>query len=233
MKTREDLFARFAELGIAHRTIEHPAVFRVGEGEAVKAALPGGHTKNLFLKDAKGQLWLVSALQDTRIDLKAAPKAIGSARLSFGSPGAMASALGVTPGSVTAFALINDAGHAVREVRLRKILEVGERVIGREHDVGRVSPAVPFRREPDRAQQLPAGRVGHRQRQAAIRVPIGEAIHPGALRPSRHDVGRARGHRVTFERGHGWRLRNNGGGPPVSSGAGSSPSSLRLARRAR
>ena len=116
MKTREDLFARFAELGIAHRTVEHPAVFRVGEGEAVKAALPGGHTKNLFLKDAKGQLWLVSALQDTRIDLKAAPKAIGSARLSFGSPGAMASALGVTPGSVTAFALINDAGHAVRFV---------------------------------------------------------------------------------------------------------------------
>src|SRR5215469_4662932 len=99
MKTREDLFALFAELGIAHRTVEHPAVFRVGEGEAIKAALPGGHTKNLFLKDAKGQLWLISALQDTRIDLKAAPKAIGSARLSFGSPGAMATALGVAPGS--------------------------------------------------------------------------------------------------------------------------------------
>jgi Ala-tRNA(Pro) deacylase len=116
MKTRKDLFARFAELGIAHRTIEHPAVFRVGEGEAVKAALRGGHTKNLFLKDAKGQLWLVSALQDSRIDLKALPSAIGSARLSFGSPDAMASALGVTPGSVTAFALINDERHAVRFV---------------------------------------------------------------------------------------------------------------------
>src|SRR5215469_5790550 len=101
MKTREDLFALFAALGIAHRTVEHPAVFHVGEGEAVKAALRGGHTKNLFLKDAKGQLWLVSALQDTRIDLKALPSAIGSARLSFGSPHEMASSLGVTPGSVT------------------------------------------------------------------------------------------------------------------------------------
>jgi len=116
MKTREDLFALLSELGIAHRTVEHPAVFRVGEGEAVKSALPGGHTKNLFLKDSKGQLWLISALQDTRIDLKALPKAIGAARLSFGSPGAMATALGVTPGSVTAFALINDADHAVRFV---------------------------------------------------------------------------------------------------------------------
>ena len=116
MKTRDELFALFAELGIDQRTVEHPAVFRVGEGEAIKAALPGGHTKNLFLKDSKGQLWLVSALQDTQIDLKAMPNVIGSARLSFGSPDAMASALGVTPGSVTAFALINDAGHAVRFV---------------------------------------------------------------------------------------------------------------------
>ena len=121
MKTREDLFALFAQLGIAHRTVEHPAVFRVGEGEAVKAALPGGHTKNLFLKDAKGQLWLLSALQDTRIDLKSLPRTIGSARLSFGSPDAMARALGVTPGSVTAFALINDAGHAVRFVLDRSL----------------------------------------------------------------------------------------------------------------
>ena len=116
MKTRDELFALFDALGIAHRTLEHPAVFRVGEGEAVKAALPGGHTKNLFLKDAKGQLWLVSALQDAAIDLKALPTAIGSARLSFGSAELMAATLGVTPGSVTAFGLINDAAHRVRFV---------------------------------------------------------------------------------------------------------------------
>lgn len=122
-KTPTDLFAFFAEHDIAHRTVEHPAVFRVGEGEDVKAGMPGGHTKNLFLKDAKGQLWLVSALQDARIDLKALPAKIGSARLSFGSPDAMAAALGVTPGSVTAFALINDARHAVRFVLDRDLAE--------------------------------------------------------------------------------------------------------------
>ena len=116
MQTRDDLFALFAALGIAHRTLEHAAVFRVGEGEAIKAALPGGHTKNLFLKDARGQLWLISALQDARIDLKALPAAIGAARLSFGSAETLQAALGVTPGSVTAFALINDPAHRVRFV---------------------------------------------------------------------------------------------------------------------
>jgi Ala-tRNA(Pro) deacylase len=116
MKAREDLFALFDQLGIAHRTLEHAAVFRVGEGEAVKAALPGGHTKNLFLKDARGQLWLVSALQHARIDLKALPRAIGSGKLSFGSAALMAETLGVAPGSVTAFGLINDVAHRVRFV---------------------------------------------------------------------------------------------------------------------
>ncbi len=113
MKTRDDLFALLDGLGVAHRTVEHPAVFRVGEGEAIKAGMPGGHTKNLFLKDAKDRLWLVSALQHARIDLKALPARIGSTKLSFGSPERLAAALGVTPGSVTAFALINDADHAV------------------------------------------------------------------------------------------------------------------------
>ena len=116
MKTRDDLFALFAELGIAHRTLDHPAVFKVGEGDEIKAGLPGGHTKNLFLKDAKGQLWLISALQDAAIDLKALPRAIGSARLSFGSAELMHATLGVAPGSVTAFGLINDVGLRVRFV---------------------------------------------------------------------------------------------------------------------
>ncbi len=116
MKTRDDLLALFDRLGIAHRTLEHEAVFRVGEGDHIKAGLPGGHTKNLFLKDAKDQLWLISALQQTRIDLKALPAVIGSARLSFGSAERLAAALGVAPGSVTAFALINDPAHKVRFV---------------------------------------------------------------------------------------------------------------------
>ncbi|MFI4973736.1 MAG: prolyl-tRNA synthetase associated domain-containing protein [Caulobacterales bacterium] len=113
MHTRDELFAFLDELGITHRTLEHPAVFRVGEGEDFKAGLPGGHTKNLFLKDAKDRLWLVSALQDAKIDLKRLPELIGSARLSFGSEARLQEALGVAPGSVTAFALINDPNHRV------------------------------------------------------------------------------------------------------------------------
>lgn len=116
MKTRAELFAFLDAHGVDHATTEHPAVFTVAEGEAIKAALPGGHSKNLFLKDAKGQLWLISALGETAIDLKTLPGVIGSARLSFGSPERLLGALGVTPGSVTALALINDPDHAVRFV---------------------------------------------------------------------------------------------------------------------
>jgi Ala-tRNA(Pro) deacylase len=114
--TRQDLFALFDRSGIAHATHEHPPVFRVDEGHEIKAALPGGHTKNLFLKDDRGQIWLISALGETRIDLKALPKVIGSGRLSFGKPELMEEVLGVTPGSVTAFALINDVDRRVRFV---------------------------------------------------------------------------------------------------------------------
>ncbi|WP_395672588.1 YbaK/EbsC family protein, partial [Phenylobacterium sp.] len=89
---------------IAATTHEHEAVFRVGEGEDLKAGMPGAHTKNLFLKDAKGQLWLISAEANAAIDLKRLHPVIGSARLSFGSPELMGEVLGVTPGSVTAFA---------------------------------------------------------------------------------------------------------------------------------
>lgn len=116
MKTRADLFAFLDAHGVAHSTLIHPPVFRVEEGLEIKAALPGGHTKNLFLKDAKGQLWLISALGETAIDLKRLHTVIGSGRLSFGSPDLMAQTLGVTPGSVTALGLINDADRRVRFV---------------------------------------------------------------------------------------------------------------------
>jgi Ala-tRNA(Pro) deacylase len=111
-----DLYAFLADHGIAQRTVEHPAVFRVDEGHEIKAALPGGHTKNLFLKDAKGQIWLICALGETQIDLKRLPPVIGAARLSFGSADFMAEVLGVTPGSVTLFALINDLNRRVKLV---------------------------------------------------------------------------------------------------------------------
>jgi Ala-tRNA(Pro) deacylase len=116
MKDRAALFAHLDAHGIAHSTLDHPAVFRVEEGLEIKAALPGGHTKNLFLKDSKDQLWLISALGETAIDLKKLPAVIGSGRLSFGSADLMRETLGVTPGSVTALGLINDADRRVRFV---------------------------------------------------------------------------------------------------------------------
>ncbi len=111
--TPEKLLAALDDLGLNTSTLHHEAVFRVGEGEGIKDQLPGAHTKNLFLKDDKGQLWLISAEQKTRINLKALPKIIGSGRLSFGSPERLYDALGVTPGSVTALALINDPAQKV------------------------------------------------------------------------------------------------------------------------
>jgi Ala-tRNA(Pro) deacylase len=116
MKTRADLLAFLDAHGIAHSTLDHAPVFRVEEGLEIKAAMPGGHTKNLFLKDAKGQLWLISALGETVIDLKRLHTVIGSARLSFGPEAMMVETLGVTPGSVTALGLINDTDRRVRFV---------------------------------------------------------------------------------------------------------------------
>ena len=127
MKTRPDLIAFFDAHGIAHDTTDHPAVFRVGEGEGIKDDIPGAHTKNLFLKDAKGRLWLISAQDDTVIDLKRLHTVIGSARLSFGSAELMEEVLGVTPGSVTAFALINDVDHRATFVLDRRLAQA-ERV---------------------------------------------------------------------------------------------------------
>jgi Ala-tRNA(Pro) deacylase len=111
-----DLFAFLDARWIAHPTLEHPAVFRVEEGEDIKAALPGAHTKNLFLKDSKGAFWLISAEQSATINLKRLPAVIGSGRLSFGSAQALMEKLGVAPGSVTPMALINDPARAVRFV---------------------------------------------------------------------------------------------------------------------
>ncbi|MDH4383942.1 MAG: prolyl-tRNA synthetase associated domain-containing protein [Caulobacter sp.] len=110
---KAQMLACLDDMGLAHATLDHEPVFSVGEGEEIKAGLPGGHSKNLFLKDAKGRLWLISALDVTRIDLKRVHPVIGSARLSFGSAELMEAVLGVTPGSVTALALVNDRNQQV------------------------------------------------------------------------------------------------------------------------
>ena len=112
--TRQDLLARLNELGIASNTVEHEAVFTVAESSKLERELPGGHTKNLFLKDKKGALYLVTALEDATIELKSLHRLIGaSGRLSFGSAEQMREALGVEPGAVTPFGTINDAQHRI------------------------------------------------------------------------------------------------------------------------
>lgn len=121
--TRDQLMARLDALGIAHVTVDHEAVFTVAESDRLHREISGGHTKNLFLKDAKDQLWLVVAEAHTPIDLKALPKLIGSARLSFGRAELLREVLGVEPGSVTALALANDGERRVRVVIDRRLME--------------------------------------------------------------------------------------------------------------
>jgi Ala-tRNA(Pro) deacylase len=112
--TPDDFFARLAKLGIETATYHHPAVFTVDESASVKAAIPGAHSKNLFLKDRKGRLFLVVALDRTSIDLKRLHGIIGAnGRLSFGSANLLREVLGVEPGSVTPFAVMNDAAARV------------------------------------------------------------------------------------------------------------------------
>jgi len=123
IQTPEPFGALFAQLGIAAVTYAHPAVFTVAEGEGFKHRIPGGHTKNLFLKDKKDQLWLVTAGAYTSVDLKGLPDLIGAGRLSFGSPERLMDNLGVTPGSVTPLALINDTARRVRFVLDEKLTQ--------------------------------------------------------------------------------------------------------------
>ena len=111
--TRDDLMARLAALGLKTRTIEHDAVFTVAESEIIERAVAGGHTKNLFLKDAKDRLFLVVAESRTAVDLKSLHRTIGAARLSFGKADLLMEVLGVPPGSVTAFAALNDTAARV------------------------------------------------------------------------------------------------------------------------
>jgi Ala-tRNA(Pro) deacylase len=106
--TRPELMSFLEKLGISTSTVDHPPVFTVEEAEKVHGDIPGGHCKNLFCKDEKGVLWLIVALEDARIDLKAAKGKIGSKRLTFGKPELLMEILGIEPGSVTPFGLLND-----------------------------------------------------------------------------------------------------------------------------
>jgi len=110
----DDLMACLGRLGIATTTVAHPPLFTVEESRALRGAIPGAHTKNLFLKDKKDATFLLTVLEDAEIDLKHLHHDIGaSGRLSFGKPELLAERLGVTPGAVTPFGLINDTPPSV------------------------------------------------------------------------------------------------------------------------
>jgi Ala-tRNA(Pro) deacylase len=115
---RAGLLRRLDQLGIAHTTYEHPPVYTVEEAARHTGHIPGGHCKNLFLKDRKGGLWLLICLNQRRIDINRLAKVLGCARLSFGKAELLEQVLGVAPGGVTPFALIND-----RERRVQPLLD--------------------------------------------------------------------------------------------------------------
>ena len=114
--TPDDLFAFLDRLGIAHPTIAHPPVFTVKEAKRLRGAIAGGHTKNLFLRDKRDAVFLVVALEHAAIELKTLHHRLGAARFSFGSADLMRELIGVEPGAVTPFAVINDTGRRVTVV---------------------------------------------------------------------------------------------------------------------
>lgn len=115
--SRDELLARLDELGIEATTIDHPPLFTVEDSQKLRGPIPGAHTKNLFLKDKKGNLFLVVVEEEARVDLKALHVPLGAAsRLSFGSAELLEEVLGVKPGAVTAFAPVNDGAGRVAVV---------------------------------------------------------------------------------------------------------------------
>ena len=121
--SRESFLAYLAANGIVAETVDHPAVFTVEESKNLRGAIPGAHTKNLFLKCKKGTLWLITAVEDTPINLKTLHNVLGSGRLSFGNAELMREVLGVEPGSVTTFAVINDTACRVTVVLDKRLMD--------------------------------------------------------------------------------------------------------------
>ncbi|MEM8837646.1 MAG: prolyl-tRNA synthetase associated domain-containing protein [Pseudomonadota bacterium] len=114
--TRNDLMDELTNLGIATETVDHPPLFTVEDSKTLRGTIHGGHTKNLFVKDKKGALFLLVVDEDSSIDMKSLHKTLGCGRLSFGKPDLLMEVLGVIPGAVTAFAIANDRDKRVQIV---------------------------------------------------------------------------------------------------------------------
>ncbi|TIT41059.1 MAG: prolyl-tRNA synthetase associated domain-containing protein, partial [Mesorhizobium sp.] len=114
-KTEAELNAFLADLGIGVSTIRHPPLYTVADSQALRGEIAGGHTKNLFLKDKKDNFFLVTVDEEAEVDLKQIHHLIGAAgRVSFGKPEMLMELLGVIPGAVTVFGLINDGERRVK-----------------------------------------------------------------------------------------------------------------------
>jgi len=122
--TPAGLLRRLDDIGVSHRTVAHPPVFTVEQAKQHRGELAGAHIKNLFLRNRKEEMWLVVLLEDTRVDLKRLGEVLGAGKLSFGSAERLLRALGVKPGSVTPFALINDHDRQVRLAVERRVLDL-------------------------------------------------------------------------------------------------------------
>ena len=120
--TDRDLYAERERLGIHVDVVEHPAVYTVEESKRLRGELPGGHVKNLLLRNKKNELWLLCALEDTAVDLKALDAKIGSGRLSFANAEQLRSALGIEAGAVSPLAVVNDTENRVRVVLEERML---------------------------------------------------------------------------------------------------------------
>lgn len=122
-ETEAPLLARLDVLKIAVEIHRHPPLHTVEESRALRGVMPGGHIKNLFLRDKKRRQWLVTVLEDATVDLKALRHSLGaSGNLSFGSAELLHASLGVAPGSVTPFAVMNDGAGVVTMVLDRALL---------------------------------------------------------------------------------------------------------------
>lgn len=122
MHTRTSLLTHLNELGITIQTHDHPPVFTVEEARAHTSFLPGAHVKNLFLKDKAGGLWLVTCLDEQLVKVNGLSRLLGSPRFSFAKPDVLREHLGIEPGSVTPFALINNENKQVKFVMDRQLL---------------------------------------------------------------------------------------------------------------
>jgi Ala-tRNA(Pro) deacylase len=124
-ETPEGLLARLDALGLVHRTVSHPPVFTVEQSKALRPDLPGGHCKNLFLRPEKGDgpFLLVVLEEDRRVSVNALARALGAPKVRFGSAAELLATLGVEPGSVTPFGLVNAVPGTVRAVFDRHLME--------------------------------------------------------------------------------------------------------------